>query len=97
MLKERLYYLVKPYLPWRFRMAMRRILARRKHRQWEDVWPINPAASRPPEGWPGWPGDRKFAFVLTHDVEGPGGLAKCLKLAEVEKKLGFRSSFNLVP
>ena len=97
MLKERLYYLIKPFLPWGVRMALRRMLAGRKRRQWKDVWPINPSADRPPDGWPGWPDGRKFAFVLTHDVEGPRGLAKCRQLAQFEMKLGFRSSFNLVP
>jgi glycosyltransferase involved in cell wall biosynthesis len=97
MLRERLYYQIKPYLPWQLRMALRRILARRKRKRWKDVWPINPAAANPPEGWPGWPDGKKFAFVLTHDVEGPKGLAKCRQLAQLEMKLGFRSSFNLIP
>jgi glycosyltransferase involved in cell wall biosynthesis len=35
--------------------------------------------------------------VLTHDVEGPEGLEKCQRLAELEMKLGFHSSFNLIP
>ncbi len=51
----------------------------------------------PPEGWPGWPDGKKFAFVLTHDVEGPDGLAKCRQLMQLEKELGFRSSFNFIP
>lgn len=36
-------------------------------------------------------------MILTHDVEGPEGLAKCRRLAELEMELGFRSSFNFVP
>ena len=39
----------------------------------------------------------KFAVVLTHDVEGPLGVAKCRQLMELEKKLGFCSSFNFIP
>jgi hypothetical protein len=35
--------------------------------------------------------------VLTHDVEGPAGVAHVHNLAEVESSLGFRSSFNFVP
>jgi hypothetical protein len=51
---------------------------------------------------PGWvarlgPDGKRFAFVLTHDVEGPEGLKKVQSLAELELSLGFRSSFNLVP
>ena len=94
---SRLYYLLKPYLPWRFRMAVRRIIARRQRTAYQDVWPINEAAARPPAGWPGWPGGKKFAVVLTHDVEGPEGLAKCRQLMQLEQELGFRSSFNFIP
>lgn len=78
-------------------MALRRIIARRKRKAYQDVWPINEAAGRPPEGWPGWPDGKQFAFVLTHDVEGPVGLAKCQQLMRLEKELGFRSSFNFIP
>ena len=78
-------------------MGLRRAIARRQRRAYRDVWPINEAAGHPPDGWPGWPHDKKFAFVLTHDVEGPSGLAKCRQLMELEQKLGFRSSFNFIP
>jgi len=78
-------------------MAMRGALARRQRGKYQDVWPINEAAARPPAGWPGWPGGKKFAFVLTHDVEGPDGLEKCRQLMQLEKELGFRSSFNFIP
>jgi glycosyltransferase involved in cell wall biosynthesis len=76
---------------------MRRVLARRKLATCGSVWPINELAGRTPEGWPEWPDDKKFAVVLTHDVEGPLGLAKCRQLAELEMEMGFRSSFNFVP
>ena len=94
---NRLYYSLKPYLPWRFRMALRRIVARRKRKACGNVWPINEAAARQPAGWPGWPDGKKFAFVLTHDVEGVEGLAKCRRLMQLEMELGFRSSFNFIP
>ena len=45
----------------------------------------------------GWPDQKNFSLVLTHDVDTARGQEKCLKLAEIEKKLGFRSSFNFVP
>ena len=93
----RLYYYLKPYLPWRLRMAMRRLIARRKLEAVKKVWPINPAAERKPEGWKGWPSGHRFAFVITHDVEGQHGFDQVRKLAEVEKSLGFRSSFNFIP
>jgi glycosyltransferase involved in cell wall biosynthesis len=56
-----------------------------------------PGSELPPEGWPGWPEGKQFALVLTHDVEGNLGLGKCARLIELEKSLGFRSSFNLIP
>jgi len=95
--KTNLYYRLKPFLPWRLRMAGRRWHARRILKRCGDVWPIDPAAGRKPEGWPGWPDGKQFAFVLTHDVEGPAGLANVRALAELEMSLGFRSCFNFIP
>jgi hypothetical protein len=92
-----IYYLLKPAIPRGIRMALRRVLANRLRRQYSNSWPINEPASRTPEGWPGWPGGKQFAFVLTHDVEGRRGLERCRKLAELDIALGFRSSFNFVP
>ncbi len=97
MLKNRIYYQIKPYLPWRFRMGLRRIFARRTLRTYKDVWPINRAAAQPPKNWPGWPGGKKFALTITHDVEGAEGLGKIDQLVALETKLGFRSSFNFIP
>lgn len=49
-----------------------------------------------PKCWEGWPGGKKFAFVLTHDIETCKGVDRCLRLADLEEELGFRSSFNFV-
>jgi glycosyltransferase involved in cell wall biosynthesis len=97
MLRERIYYTIKPIFPWRVRMAVRRFFARRKRPSCAQIWPIDESAGRQPEGWPGWPDGKQFAFVLTHDIEGPDGLEKCHQLAELEMELGFRSSFNFIP
>jgi glycosyltransferase involved in cell wall biosynthesis len=78
-------------------MGMRRIVARRQRRAHQNVWPINETAGRMPDGWPGWPDGKKFAVVLTHDVEGSIGLEKCRQLMELERRHGFRSSFNFIP
>lgn len=91
------YYLLKPYLPRPMRTAMRRVMARWKRKKYEAIWPIDESAAKPPLGWPGWPKGKKFALVLTHDVEGPLGLERCRHLAELERSLGFRSSFNFIP
>ena len=97
MIARWVYYAIKPYVDWRLRLAFRRGLAVRKLRAATGVWPILESAGRPPEDWPGWPEEKQFAFVLTHDVEGRLGLDRVRRLAEREMELGFRSSFNLVP
>jgi hypothetical protein len=69
----------------------------RLRKQIGDVWPIMPGSERTPKNWPGWPGGKKFALVLTHDVESKIGLSRCRSLMELELELGFRSSFNFIP
>ena len=78
-------------------MTLRRMLANRLRRQYSSSWPIYEPASTAPERWPGWPNGKQFAFVLTHDVEGLKGFERCRQLAEIDKALGFRASFNFVP
>ena len=72
-------------------------MAARLRKQSGDVWPVIPGSERLPENWPGWPGGKKFAFVLTHDVESKAGVDRCRSLMQLELDLGFRSSFNFVP
>jgi hypothetical protein len=97
MIPLNLYYIIKPAIPHGLRLRLRSLLAARQRRRSAAVWPINPSAASPPEWWRGWREGRKFAFVLTHDVEGQKGLAQCKALAELERSFGFRSSFNFVP
>jgi glycosyltransferase involved in cell wall biosynthesis/peptidoglycan/xylan/chitin deacetylase (PgdA/CDA1 family) len=96
-IRNKLYYGIKPLVPAFIRHGTRRWFALGKRRKVDNVWPILPGSERPPDGWPGWPRGKKFAFVLTHDVEGPDGVAKCRQLMELEMKWGFRSSFNFIP
>jgi hypothetical protein len=91
------YYFLKPALPWAIRIRVRRLIANRLRRQFSGSWPILPSAARPPKGWPGWPNGKQFAFVVTHDVEGANGLARCRKLAVLNNALGIRAAFNFVP
>ena len=65
-------------------------------RKYKDVWPILPGSEKKPGNWKGWPDGKEFAFVLTHDVELRRGHDRCRELLELEKKLGFKSSFNFV-
>ena len=44
-----------------------------------------------------WPNGQHFSFVLTHDVETEKGLQCVKKLAGIDARHGFRSSFNFVP
>ncbi len=97
MLFRRFYYQVKPYVPRRLRLGIRRFFAARKLSQFAHSWPVNPAAGIPPTQWPGWPDGKRFGVVLTHDVEGQVGFDRSLQLMETEQKLGFRSSFNFIP
>ncbi len=97
MLRNRLYYSIKPLVPSAARMSLRSWLARRRREAVHDVWPIMPGSQVPPRGWTGWPEGKQFALILTHDVEGRAGLQKCQQLKAVEQRLGFRSSFTLIP
>src|SRR4030095_1006652 len=97
MLRNRLYYGVKPLIPRSVRLGLRSWLARHKRERVRHIWPILPGSERPPEGWVGWPEGKQFALVLTHDVEGSRGLENSHRLMELEASLGFRSSFNFVP
>ena len=91
------FYVLKPLIPRRIQIGMRRTRARIKRKSNSGKWPIDPVAARVPDDWPGWPGGKKFALVLIHDVDTAKGLDRCLKLLELEKSLGFVSCFNFVP
>ncbi|MFN0127097.1 MAG: glycosyltransferase [Verrucomicrobiales bacterium] len=97
MLRNKIYYRLKPLLPDGLRMWMRRQYSVRLRERVADRWPVLPGSERAPDGWPGWPDGKRFAVVLTHDVEGPVGVANCRSLMELERELGFISSFNFIP
>jgi hypothetical protein len=62
-----------------------------------NVWPICQEAGKTPREWAGWPEQKKFALVLTHDVESSKGWNRCERLMKIEERLGFRSAFYFVP
>src|SRR5689334_1552806 len=98
MFSNRVYYTLKPFVPRPMRLILRRWWTRRQLASPAAAhWPIRESAAKPPEGWPGWPDGKRFALVLTHDVEGSTGLARCRELAKLEIEAGFRSSFNFIP
>ena len=93
---RRIYYYTRPLIPRSVQIAARRLIVKRKRRYVGDIWPINPASAEPPPGWTGWPEGKRFAVVLTHDVDTAKGHDRCRKLMELEKSRGFISSFYFV-
>lgn len=87
---------LKPLIPRILQIKFRRALAKRAYLSARETWPIDPKSSKPPDGWKGWPDNKKFALVITHDVDTLEGHDQCMQLAEIEKRHGFRSSFNFV-
>ncbi len=91
------YYHVRGLIPREVQIRLRQYVAGRQSVRHRDTWPIDPqtALVRPP--WENWPEKKQFTLVLTHDVETDVGVRKCEPLMQMEKELGFRSSFNFVP
>lgn len=94
---NKLFYIFKPLIPRQVQLFLRRQIVSRQRKYYENIWPIDEKAKKKPENWTGWPKNRKFAVVLTHDVESDFGQNNCIKLMNIERDLGFCSSFNFVP
>jgi len=91
------FYFIRPIIPRKLQIFIRRRLAAYKRRGGKNTWPIDRKAGDSPPGWTGWPDRKTFALVLNHDVDTMKGHDKCERLSNLEKKLGFRSSFYFVP
>lgn len=91
------YYRIVPIVPRRIQIALGRIIASYIRKQMADIWPISLKAAHGPDSWKGWPEKKIFSFILNHDVDTVRGFKKYLKINNIEEKLDFRSSFNLVP
>ena len=91
-----LYFFLKPLIPRRHQIAVRRAWVQRRRKKVGHIWPIDENAARPPAGWKGWPEGKRFALVITHDVESATGQDRCIPLMKLERERGFRSSFNFV-
>lgn len=94
---NKIFYTLKPFIPRSTQIAIRRIIARRKRLIYSNVWPIDHAAGKTPDGWQGWPNGKKFALVIQHDVDTIKGHDNCRKLMAIEKKLSIRSMYSVVP
>jgi hypothetical protein len=111
-LARRAYYGVRPLLPRRAQIALRRAYSRVQARTEFPRWPAEPAlhdlyehllariaelAGEPVPWIAPWPGGHSWAVVLTHDVETDVGYRSCEPLQQLERDAGFRSSWNFVP
>lgn len=106
------YYALKPLLPRRIQLALRRAFAHRQARARFPAWPIEPVlvehqhaqfrhdlADEPSGRLPFvnfWPARSRFAVILTHDVEGPRGVENVGRILELEQRYGVVSSWNFV-
>ena len=109
----RLYYWVKPLVPRWLAYKFRQIYNHNKKAPFPLGWPVesrfakfqwevlrqallltnqNTIAFKD-----FWPKGKKFAFVLTHDVETAEGQRLVPVMADMEEALGFHSMFNFVP
>jgi peptidoglycan/xylan/chitin deacetylase (PgdA/CDA1 family) len=70
------------------------ILVERRNAELRDEL-LRTGADRVPFVRP-WPRGHRFAYILTHDVEGPRGVANIERVLEVERRHGMVSSWNLV-
>jgi peptidoglycan/xylan/chitin deacetylase (PgdA/CDA1 family) len=92
-----IYYSLKPFIPRRLQIYLRQKYVFRRRSETAGTWPIDARAAKAPESWQGWPDGKRFALVLTHDVDTATGHDRSLDLMKLESRLGFRSSFNFVP
>jgi peptidoglycan/xylan/chitin deacetylase (PgdA/CDA1 family) len=106
------YYRLKPVIPRGLQLAARRRYARRRPRNRFPAWPVEDALVRlqselfraemerrgadrvPFINF--WPDGNRFAVVLTHDVEGPAGVANIERVLELERRYGFVSAWYIV-
>ena len=91
------FYTLKPLIPRRVQLWLRRKMIYYKLPRYANEWPILEKAGNRPPGFGGWPDGKKFAVILTHDVELQKGHDRCRSLMSLEQKHGFVSSFNFVP
>jgi hypothetical protein len=94
---NRSYYFLKPYLSSSLIYSIRKKYIYTKKLFIHSQWPIYYKSNGAPVNWTGWPGGKKFALALTHDVESQTGHDRIINLAKLEMEYGFRSAFYFVP
>lgn len=108
----RVYYLLRPLMPRRLQIWLRRRYTHVQAASCFPHWPIESGlhdffdlmvemladlAGGPVPTIAPWPAGYGWALVLTHDVEQARGLAAIEPIVELERAHGVRSSWNLVP
>jgi hypothetical protein len=111
-LAGRAYYGVRPMIPRRVQIGLRRVASRLQARATFPRWPLETGLhdlyeflfgllgelGQEPVPWIApWPNGYSWALVLTHDVETQRGYEQLDLLREVEVASGRRSSWNFVP
>jgi hypothetical protein len=106
------YYLLKPAIPRRVQLVLRRGFVRVQEQSSFPRWPVEDSlhdlyawllsllaeVRGGPVPWLDmWPRGRSWALVLTHDVETDVGYRNLHLLRDAERSAGFRSSWNFVP
>lgn len=97
MLANSIFYAVKPLVPRSTQLYLRRKMIEFRMRRSADRWPIDESAGVRPTNAPEWPDGKRFALVLTHDVEKIGGQERVCQVMQLEMQMGLRSCFNFVP
>jgi hypothetical protein len=111
--KRRVYYALKPLIPRKIQIILRQRYATYQTSRRFPAWPIETrvldlfmeavkgavsgADQSPLYAIAPWPAGTRFAFCISHDVEGDAGLRRAPALLEVEQRVGVVSSWNLVP
>jgi len=105
------YYLLKPAIPRRMQLVLRRGFTRVQEQSSFPRWPVEDSlhdlyawllsllaeVRGGPVPWLDmWPHGRSWALVLTHDVETDVGYRNMHLLRDAERAAGFRSSWNFV-
>ena len=109
---QRLYYLIRPLMSVSVRKHLQKIRLRNWERISFPKWPIDRSVDTLMEGamrialeangrpipfvW-FWPDGAPAAAMLTHDVEGPAGIAFCDALMDLDDAYEIKSAFQLIP
>lgn len=106
------YYAARPLVPRRAQIRLRQAFSAVQGRTRFPAWPVETAlrslydlvfsllreiSEEPVPRLAPWPDGKRWALVLTHDVETELGYRNIHVLRDVERERGFRSSWNFVP